>query len=125
MTESDWQTTWHALHGLLGAKWSMHVLRLLDTGSYGFNELKREIDGVTAAMLSRRLKELECHGFVDRSVEATTPPTTTYRLTEHGREFARHLRTMEGMVDVGRCEQRCECTSAFEDACLTVAAGCE
>lgn len=125
MTESDWQTTWHALHDLLGAKWSVHVLRLLDTGSYGFNELKREIDGVTATMLSRRLKELECHGFVDRSVEETTPPTTTYRLTEEGREFTEHLRRMEKTVDASRCEQRSECTASFEEVCLTVGAGCD
>ncbi|MEF8843787.1 MAG: helix-turn-helix domain-containing protein [Haloarculaceae archaeon] len=52
-------------------------------------ETQRAIDGVTATMLSRRLKELECHGFVEKHVEPTTPPSTTYELTENGCAFVR------------------------------------
>ena len=53
MEDTEWQTTWHSLREILGSKWSFHILRLLASQSYGFNEMKREISGMTAAMLSR------------------------------------------------------------------------
>ncbi|WP_306054850.1 winged helix-turn-helix transcriptional regulator [Natronococcus wangiae] len=120
-TASDWQRTWHSLRDLLGAKWSVHVLRRLSTGACGFNELKRELDGITATMLSRRLKELECHGLVDRSVAPTTPPTTTYRLTPRGRRFAAVLEEMESLVEAVDCDRPAERTCVGTDRrCLTV-----
>lgn len=135
MSDSDWQTTWHSLHDLLGAKWTGHVLRLLTDGSRGFNEMKAEIDGMTATMLSRRLAELECHGLVDRTVEATTPPRTRYVLTDRGVAFADRLRALEDVVRVADCDSRsdlgavpdpgCDCAPSTncrtgpEDACLT------
>ncbi|MFC4248241.1 winged helix-turn-helix transcriptional regulator [Natribaculum luteum] len=127
MSDTDWQATWHSLRELLGSKWSFHVLRLLRGGSYGFNEMQRELDGLTAAVLSRRLKELECHGLVDRSVEATTPPTTTYRLTDSGQEVTRLLSELEDLVDVRDCErdEASPCRGVREDACVTVADCCD
>lgn len=114
----DWHRTWHSLRDLLGAKWSVHVLRLLSSGAYGFNELKRALDGITATMLSRRLKELECHGLVDRSVEATTPPTTTYRLTARGRRFTAALEDLESLVGTIDCEREPDCEDGEGDACV-------
>lgn len=117
MEDTEWQTTWHSLREILGSKWSFHILRLLASQNYGFNEMKREIDGMTAAMLSRRLKELSCHGFVDRTVEETIPPTTTYRLTEEGSEFARLLREMEELIYVNHNVAQDTCEGGFDDMC--------
>lgn len=111
MNAEDWQETWHALWELLGSKWAFHVLRLLHTGPHGFNEMKRQIDGLTAAMLSRRLKELTCHGFVERQVTDTNPPTTTYRLTAAGTRFAEHAVAMEELVTVADCADTAECAT--------------
>lgn len=91
----EWQRTWHGLWDILGCKWTFHVIRLLSTDDYGFNEMERRIHGITSTMLSRRLKQLDREGIVSRTVEATTPPTTTYRLTETGRELARILLEIE------------------------------
>lgn len=118
MEDTEWQTTWHSLREILGSKWSFHILRLLASQSYGFNEMKREIDGMTAAMLSRRLKELECHGFVDRTVEETTPPTTSYRLTGQGVEFARLLSEVEELVHAEHCGDQCVGNEDSGDACV-------
>lgn len=98
MEDAEWQTAWHSLRDILGSKWSLHILRVLSSDSYGFNEMKHEIDGMTAAMLSRRLKELRCHGLVERTVEETTPPTTTYQLTAAGDRFATLVQEMEELV---------------------------
>lgn len=82
--------------------------------------MKREVDGVTATMLSRRLKELECHGFVDRAVEETTPPTTTYRLTEEGAEVSRLLAELEELTHVAQCGDRSACDDGAAGACIDV-----
>lgn len=100
----DWQRTWHAVRDVLGSKWAFHVLRALAEDERGFNELKRELDGVTAKTLSERLTELRCLGFVAREVHATSPPTTTYRLTDHGEELAGIMADVESLVEVVECQ---------------------
>jgi len=101
MSDSEqWQATWHGLQDVLGPKWTLHILRLLSEAPQGFNAIQRELDGLTAPMLSRRLKELRCHGLVERMVAETTPPTTTYSLTEQGTEIAAQLRELEPLVEL-------------------------
>lgn len=91
----EWQRTWHNLWELLGCKWTFHIIRLLSMEEFGFNEMERQIVGITSTMLSRRLKQLEEEGIISRSVEATSPPRSTYRLTEAGQELAKYLREIE------------------------------
>ena len=137
MTENNgWQAKWHGLQDVLGPKWTFHLLRLLSEGPSGFNEIERELDGLTAPMLSQRLKELRCHGFVERTVAETSPPTTSYSLTDQGERVAVHLRELESMVDLrnrateegrpGDCSAAAtECrTEALADGCVTVGDGC-
>jgi len=99
----DWQRTWHAVRDVLGSKWAFHVVRALTVGDAGFNELQRRLDGVTAKVLSERLQELRCLGFVTRTVHATSPPTTTYSLTNSGEELASILGDVESLVAVVEC----------------------
>ena len=82
-------------------------------------------------MLSQRLKELRCHGLVERMVADTTPPTTTYSLTEQGTEIATRLRELEPLVELhdredGDDTSGCSSTSqacrneALTEGCVTV-----
>ncbi|WP_267639439.1 winged helix-turn-helix transcriptional regulator [Haloarchaeobius amylolyticus] len=109
-----WETRWHAIRQLLGRKWSLHVLhRLADDDPLCFTDLETSLDGMTATMLSRRLSELRCAGLVDRQVEATSPPTTTYRLTAGGRQVAVALRGLGAATEHVECApDACE-----DDAC--------
>ncbi|WP_224269549.1 winged helix-turn-helix transcriptional regulator [Haloprofundus salinisoli] len=118
----DWQTLWHRLHETLGGKWAFHVLRLLSERDAGFNEMRRELDGVTAKTLSKRLGELRCHGLVSRSVEATSPPRTRYALTPEGERFVSVLRDVESLVSVADCGcgRECEVLTVDADATATV-----
>lgn len=105
---TDWRPLWHSLHEVIGGKWTLHVLRALEAGEYGFNDLQRELDGVTAKTLSRRLRELRCRGFVEKEVLATSPPATRYRLTDAGREFAALLGEAENLARLTDCDgDRC------------------
>lgn len=99
----DWRRTWHAVRDVLGSKWAVHVVRALAESDSGFNDLKRELGGVTAKTLSERLRELRCLGFVSKEVHATSPPTTTYRLTDHGEVLAGVMGDVESLVSVVEC----------------------
>lgn len=100
----DWQREWHGIWAILGCKWTFHIIRLLSTEEYGFNEMKRELQGITSTMLSRRLKELEEEGIISRRVVTESPPRTEYRLTETGHELGTYLREIERLkpIDVPR-----------------------
>lgn len=70
-------------------KWSLFVIYNL--GYYQtlrFNELKKNIKGVSSRMLSVTLKKLENHKVVTRKVFAEVPPRVEYTLTPFGKELA-------------------------------------
>lgn len=125
MGDTDkWQATWHGLHDIFGPKWTFHILRVLSEESHGFNAIRDSLRGLSAPMLSQRLKELRCHGLVERTVEETTPPTTTYTLTETGAEIARHLRELESLVEL-RDPQTDDCSAeAAECRSEALSVGC-
>jgi len=58
-----------------------------NSGSSGFNELKRGLCEVSSKTLSATLKELEEKNLISRKVLETTPPTVKYCLTVSGWEL--------------------------------------
>ncbi len=68
----------------LADKWAMLVLRLLADGTMRFNQLRREIDGISQKVLSQVLKKLERDGLVTREVFPTVPVTVEYSITPLG-----------------------------------------
>ena len=71
----------------VGDKWSVRVVMALTEESRRFNELRREIPGISQRMLTRTLRGLEREGFVPRPVFPTIPPRVDYELTDLGREL--------------------------------------
>lgn len=69
---------------LLSGKWKIQIIGTLHFGKKRFMELKADIDGIAAKMLSKELQELELNGLVMRTVLATKPITVEYELTEYG-----------------------------------------
>lgn len=68
----------------VGDKWSVLIVMILSQGPRRFNDLKRQIDGISQRMLTLTLRGLERDGLVSRTVEANVPPRVTYALTELG-----------------------------------------
>jgi len=66
-------------------KWTVLLLSLLSQRPYRFNELRREIGGLTQKMASQTLKGLERDGLVTRKVTPTVPVTVEYSITPLGR----------------------------------------
>lgn len=65
-------------------KWSLLVVALLEERTMRFNELRREIDGISQRMLSVTLRNLERDGLVHRTVYPEVPPRVEYRLSPLG-----------------------------------------
>jgi DNA-binding HxlR family transcriptional regulator len=72
---------------ILCTRWTVVLLRELVAGSSRFNDLRRGLPRMSPALLSQRLKELECAGIVSRDPSATEPGVFEYRLTPAGREL--------------------------------------
>lgn len=73
---------------LIGKKWHPVILhRLLEHGPSGFNELKKNVDGVSSKVLSDSLEDLCEKRLVEREVINTKPFRVEYSLTEHGRSL--------------------------------------
>jgi DNA-binding HxlR family transcriptional regulator len=66
-------------------KWGQLLLTTLCEQPRRFNELKRDIDGITQKPLTQSLRRLERNGLVERRVLAQRPVAVEYRITPLGR----------------------------------------
>ena len=71
----------------IGDKWSVLIVTRLGARSMRFNEIKREIGGISQRMLTLTLRGLERDGLVTRTVFPTIPPRVDYELTALGRSL--------------------------------------
>jgi DNA-binding HxlR family transcriptional regulator len=94
--EDDSLEALQAAVGVLAAKWSVVVLARLATGSRRFNELLRQIDGVSRRMLSATLRQLERDGLVERHVYARVPARVGYELSPAGEQLLAALAPLAG-----------------------------
>ncbi|MFD1704309.1 winged helix-turn-helix transcriptional regulator [Methylopila henanensis] len=69
-------------------KWAALILGLLATGPRRFNQLRREVEGLSQKVLSQTLKGLERDGLVTRTAFPTVPVTVEYALTPLGLTLA-------------------------------------
>ncbi|MEW3667185.1 helix-turn-helix domain-containing protein [Pseudomonas aeruginosa] len=58
----------------VGDKWSVLIVILLRTGPRRFNDIKRNVSGISQQMLTRVLRGLERDGMLTRTVYPTVPP---------------------------------------------------
>jgi DNA-binding HxlR family transcriptional regulator len=72
---------------LLANKWSVAIVRELFEGDRRTHQLLEALPGISSKTLTARLRELETHGLVKRTVYAEIPPRVEYSLTEKGREL--------------------------------------
>ena len=75
----------------VGDTWSVYVMHVLaKEGTVRFNELRREVDGISQRMLTVTLRGLERDGLVTRTVYPEVPPRVEYQLTSLG-DSLRHI----------------------------------
>jgi DNA-binding HxlR family transcriptional regulator len=77
-----------AILRLLMGPWTTYILYVLRSrGPTRFGELKRQVGGVSAKMLTERLRLLESAEIVHREYAPTIPPQVTYSLAPRGQEL--------------------------------------
>ncbi|MCZ4243605.1 winged helix-turn-helix transcriptional regulator [Pedobacter punctiformis] len=72
---------------ILGGKWKLRIMRYLNNHideKNTFKKIQREVEGISAKMLSKELRELEINLLVTRTVMDTRPITVNYAMTEYG-----------------------------------------
>jgi DNA-binding HxlR family transcriptional regulator len=65
-------------------KWTLIVIGRLRRDKRRFNELRRDIGGISQKTLTATLRELERDGFISRTLFPTIPPRVDYELTDLG-----------------------------------------
>jgi DNA-binding HxlR family transcriptional regulator len=97
-----------AIGGLLEVltrPWTLHILWALSTnGPMRFGILRKNVAGISARVLTERLRTLEGEGFVFRHYEPTIPPAVTYGITERMKDIEKVLAQLEGLSRKWRAE---------------------
>ena len=91
----------------VGDKWSVLVVSKLGGGPKRFNELRREIGGISQRMLTLTLRGLERDGLVVRRIVPSSPPGVQYDLTALGRDLLQPVSALSAWAirNQGKIEQ--------------------
>ena len=73
-----------ALFERLADKWALLIIDRVVKGPVRFNQLRRDIKGISQKVLSQELKKLQRDGLVSRKVVPTIPVRVEYNLTPLG-----------------------------------------
>jgi DNA-binding HxlR family transcriptional regulator len=78
----------------LRSAWAPNVIWYLANGPRRFGELRHDLPGISARVLSARLREFEAKGVIEKRLMASSPPSAEYALTDLGRELVPALRAI-------------------------------
>lgn len=88
LPESPKRCPMDALLRLLKGHWTPYIIWTLGgAGPLRFGAIRRQVAGISAKVLTERLRMLERSGLVYRHYEQTIPPQVSYGLTERGRDL--------------------------------------
>lgn len=80
---------------LIAGRWKVLAIYWLLKGARRFNQLQRDLAGITHRTLSKLLKEMEADGLVARQDFGEIPPRVEYSLTARGRSLEPVLMAMD------------------------------
>lgn len=81
--------------GLIGSKWKLLILRNLLMRPWRFNELKKNLDGISQKVLTDSLRSMEEDGLITRTVYPEVPPRVEYALNDLGETMRPILDAMQ------------------------------
>ena len=97
---------------ILEPRWTIQILTELWNGSTRFNDIRKGVGNISSAILSRRLKEMEALGLVDR-VEDKAAGTVDYFRTE---KSIRLEPAMNALAEWAQCNIEAEIALSNADA---------
>jgi len=72
---------------IIGGKWRLPIIWKLMNSGLRYNQLKRQLPGITNIMLTRSLRDLEEYCLVKRIQHTEIPPHVEYFLTEQAKKL--------------------------------------
>ena len=80
---------------LIGSKWKLLILRNLLARPWRFNELKKNLEGISQKVLTDSLRSMEEDGIITRTVYPEVPPRVEYALSTLGESMRPIIGAME------------------------------
>lgn len=80
---------------LIGSKWKLLILRNLMARPWRFNELRKDLEGISQKVLTDSLRSMEKDGLITRTVFPEVPPHVEYALSDLGRSMKPIIQSME------------------------------
>lgn len=80
---------------LIGSKWKILIIRNLLVRPWRFNELKKDLEGISQKVLTDSLRSMEADGIITRTVYAEVPPRVEYALSPLGESMRPIMDAME------------------------------
>lgn len=79
---------------LIGSKWKLLIMRNLLARPWRFNELRKDLDGISQKVLTDSLRSMEEDGLITRTVYPEVPPRVEYALSDLGKSLKPILDSM-------------------------------
>ena len=80
---------------LIGSKWKLLIMRNLLARPWRFNELKKDLEGISQKVLTDSLRSMEADGIITRTVYPEVPPRVEYALSDLGESMRPIIKSME------------------------------
>ncbi len=80
---------------MVGSKWKLLILRNLLARPWRFNELRKNLEGISQKVLTDSLHSMEDDGIITRTVYPEVPPRVEYSLSELGESMRPIIKAME------------------------------
>ena len=80
---------------LIGSKWKLLIMRNLLARPWRFNELKKDLEGISQKVLTDSLRSMEADGIITRTVYPEVPPRVEYALSDLGESMRPIIMSME------------------------------
>lgn len=80
---------------MVGSKWKLLILRNLLARPWRFNELRKNLEGISQKVLTDSLRSMEGDGIITRTVYPEVPPRVEYSLSELGESMRPIIKAME------------------------------
>ena len=80
---------------LIGNKWKLLIIRNLLVRPWRFNELHKNLEGISQKVLTDCLRSMEADGIITRTAYAEVPPRVEYALSELGESMRPILNSMQ------------------------------
>jgi DNA-binding HxlR family transcriptional regulator len=87
---------------VLNGKWKLAIVLCLVQSPKRFNEIQKEITGISPKVLANELKDLELNFLIKRNVYPTTPVSIIYEATDYSHSLKNVLSELSSWGETHR-----------------------